>query len=161
LDDRCRAVGVEYQKGRRLYAADPQAAAAPGQTLTATARREVILAGGAFNTPQLLMLSGIGDPAALPRPGIRTRVSLPGVGRNLQDRYEVGVVYRMRQPWDMLRGATFTTSDPRYREWAASRKGVFTTNGSLLSVVQRSSPQRPIPDLFCYAVLADFRGYEP
>src|SRR5262249_59261973 len=101
LDDRCRAVGVEYQKGRRLYAADPQAAAAPGQTLTATARREVILAGGAFNTPQLLMLSGIGDPAALARHGIRTRGSLPGVGRNLQDRYEVGVVYRMRQPWGL------------------------------------------------------------
>jgi len=161
LDDRCRAVGVEYQKGAHLYAADPHASGASAPTVTATARREVILAGGAFNTPQLLMLSGIGDPAVLARHGIQTRVSLPGVGRNLQDRYEVGVVYRMRQPWDMLNGATFTTSDPQYRKWASSREGVYTTNGTLLCVVQRSLRGRPVPDLFCYAVLADFRGYEP
>ena len=161
LDDRCRAVGVEYRQGPRLYAADPRASGAEAPTVTVTPRREVILAGGAFNTPQLLMLSGIGDPAALARHGIQTRVNLPGVGRNLQDRYEVGVVYRMRQPWDMLRGATFTSGDPQYREWSASRRGVYSTNGTLLSVVQRSSRERPLPDLFCYAVLADFRGYEP
>ena len=157
LDDRRRAVGVEYQKGPRLYTADPQATGASAPTLTATARREVILAGGAFNTPQLLMLSGIGDPAVLARHGIPALVDLPGVGRNLQDRYEVGVVYRMRQPWDTLRGATFTTDDPQYREWAAQRKGIYTTNGTLLGVVQRSSRGLPVPDLFCYAVLGDFR----
>jgi len=161
LDDRCRAVGVEYQKGSRLYAADPRATGTSAPTVTATARREVILAGGAFNTPQLLMLSGVGDPAVLARHGIPTRVELPGVGRNLQDRYEVGVVYRMRQPWDMLRDATFTSSDRQYREWSSSRKGVYTTNGTLLSVIQRSSRERQVPDLFCYAVLADFRGYAP
>jgi choline dehydrogenase len=161
LDDRRRAVGVEYQKGPRLYTADPQATGASAPTLTATARREVILAGGAFNTPQLLMLSGIGDPAVLARHGIPALVDLPGVGRNLQDRYEVGVVYRMRQQWDTLRGATFTTEDAQYREWAARRKGIYTTNGALLCVVQRSSRGLPVPDLFCYAVLADFRGYEP
>ena len=55
------------------------------------ARREVILCGGAFNTPQLLMLSGIGPAAELRAHGIALRVDLPGVGRNLQDRYEVGV----------------------------------------------------------------------
>ena len=161
LDDRCRAVGVEYQKGRNLYTADPRATSASAPTLTATARREVILAGGAFNTPQLLMLSGIGDPAVLAKHGIRPLVNLCGVGRNLQDRYEVGVVYQMRQPWEMLRGATFTTSDSQYRQWANHRDGIYSTNGTLLCVIQRSSIQQPVPDLFCYAVLGDFRGYVP
>ena len=161
LDDRNRAVGVEYLKGDRLYSAHPDPSTAAGETRLARARREVILAGGAFNTPQLLMLSGIGDPAILGKHGIRTRVELPGVGRNLQDRYEVPVVNRMTRQWDMLQGATFTTKDRQYRDWATEREGIYTTNGTLVSVVQRSTVGKPVPDLFCYAVLADFRGYRP
>jgi choline dehydrogenase-like flavoprotein len=161
LDDGNRAVGVEYQKGERLYAAHPGAAPEAGEMRTMRARREVILAGGAFNTPQLLMLSGIGDPTVLDKCGIRTRVGLPGVGRNLQDRYEVPVVSRMVKAWDMLEGATFSTSDPQYDDWARRRRGVYTTNGALLAVVQRSSVGKPVPDLFCYALLAPFRGYRP
>ena len=65
FDDRNRAIGVEYQKGERLYAAHPGASTGGAETRMASARREVILAGGAFNTPQLLMLSGIGDPDVL------------------------------------------------------------------------------------------------
>ena len=156
-----RAVGVEYLKGERLYAADPGASADAGELRTVRARREVVLAGGAFNTPQLLMLSGIGDPAVLDRAGVQVRIPLPGVGRNLQDRYEVAVVNRMARPWEMLAGTTFTTADPKYREWAQHRRGVYTTNGALLSVVQRSTVGKPVPDLFCYAVLTDFRGYQP
>jgi choline dehydrogenase-like flavoprotein len=161
FDDRNRALGVEYQKGERLYQAHPGASTAAGQTLVAKARREVILAGGAFNTPQLLMLSGIGDPDVLAKAGVRTRLALHGVGRNLQDRYEISVVNRMRRPWEMLDGATFTTKDRQYQRWADDRRGVYTSNGTLLSVIQRSSPGKPLPDLFCYAVLADFRGYAP
>jgi len=161
LDDNNRAVGVEYLKGARLYGADPHASSAAGDTVVARARREVILAGGAFNTPQLLMLSGIGDPRVLDRCGIRTRVPLRGVGRNLQDRYEVPVVNRMKKPWDMLDGATFTTGDTQYRRWADDRKGVYTSNGTLLCVVQRSGAGKQTPDLFCYAIIADFRGYAP
>ena len=161
FDDGNRAVGVEYQKGDRLYAAHPGAQASGGELRTVRARREVILAGGAFNTPQLLMLSGIGDPDVLAKQGITTRVPLRGVGRNLQDRYEVPVVMRMQRPWEMLDGATFSTTDPQYRAWETSREGVYTTNGALLCVVQRSTIGRPVPDLFCYAVLADFRGYRP
>jgi choline dehydrogenase len=156
-----RAVGVEYLKGERLYAADPAATTSAGELRTVQARREVILAGGAFNTPQLLMLSGIGDPDVLSRAGVQVRISLPGVGRNLQDRYEVPVVNRMARPWQMLEGATFTTADTQYQEWARHRRGIYATNGALLSVVQRSSVGKPVPDLFCYAVLADFRGYQP
>jgi len=105
FDDSNRAIGVEYQKGERLYAAHPAASSAAAETRIARARREVILAGGAFNTPQLLMLSGIGDPDVLSKYGIPTRVPLRGVGRNLQDRYEVPVVNRMARSWDMLEGA--------------------------------------------------------
>jgi choline dehydrogenase-like flavoprotein len=107
------------------------------------------------------MLSGIGDPDVLANAGVQIRLALRGVGRNLQDRYEVPVVNRMRQPWQMLEGATFTTTDRQYRRWADDRRGVYATNGTLLSVIQRSSPGKPLPDLFCYAVLTDFRGYEP
>jgi choline dehydrogenase len=180
FDEGNRAVGVEYLKGERLYAAHPPplagttaglrrdpaegGAAAPtsgGEPRMARARREVILAGGAFNTPQLLMLSGVGDPDVLARHGITARAPLRGVGQNLQDRYEVPVVNRMVRPWEMLEGATFSTADPQYQAWAARRQGVYTTNGSLLCVVQRSTVGRPLPDLFCYSVLADFRGYRP
>jgi choline dehydrogenase-like flavoprotein len=161
VDDRHRVIGVEYLKGAGLYAADPKGPAAAGEPRMARARREVILAGGAFNTPQLLMLSGIGDPQILRGCGIRPCVDLPGVGRNLQDRYEVAVVHRMRKNWDMLDGATFTTGDAPYARWANHRQGIYTTNGVLLAVIQRSSSWKPVPDLFCYAVLADFRGYKP
>lgn len=161
FDDGNRALGVEYLKGERLYAAHPGASTAAGETRIARARREVILAGGAFNTPQLLMLSGIGDPEVLGKCGIPTRVALRGVGRNLQDRYEVPVVNRMKRPWEVLEGATFTTNDRQYRDWEEDREGVYTTNGALLSVVQRSSAGKPVPDLFCYALLADFRGFKP
>ncbi|WP_158915479.1 GMC family oxidoreductase [Caulobacter sp. S45] len=75
-----RAVGVTYTRG--------------GETRVVRARREVILAGGVINSPQLLMLSGIGDPAALEPLGIKVASALPGVGRNLQDHLSVGIEYR-------------------------------------------------------------------
>src|SRR5262249_54938888 len=161
LDDNNRAIGVEYQKGERLYGADPNASGAAADTRLARARRGGSLARGGVNTPQLLMLSGIGDPNVLAGCGIRTLVALKGVGRNLQDRYEVPVVNRMKKPWDMLDQATFTQADRPYRRWADARKGVYISNGALVCVVQRSSVGLPVPDLFCYALIADFRGYMP
>jgi choline dehydrogenase-like flavoprotein len=56
-----------------------------GRTYTATARQEVVLAAGVFNTPQLLMLSGIGASAELRALGIHTLVDLPSVGKNMSD----------------------------------------------------------------------------
>jgi choline dehydrogenase-like flavoprotein len=67
----------------------------------------------------------------------------------------------MQRPWAVLDGATFTTADPQYQAWAARRQGAYTTNGAVLGVMQRSSIGKPVPDLFCYAVLGDFRGYVP
>jgi choline dehydrogenase/4-pyridoxate dehydrogenase len=80
-----RAVGVEFFPHR-------------GATVVARAEREVILSGGVINSPQLLMLSGIGDPQALRAHGIAAVVELPGVGRNLQDHVSVLADYARREP---------------------------------------------------------------
>ena len=77
LDGDNRAIGVEYLKGERLYRAHGQPNTKTGERRTLLASREVILAGGAFNTPQLLMLSGIGPRNELERHGIRVKVDLP------------------------------------------------------------------------------------
>ncbi|MCE3242818.1 MAG: hypothetical protein K0Q83_3325, partial [Deltaproteobacteria bacterium] len=119
------------------------------------------LCGGAFNTPQLLMLSGIGPREDLQSHGIKVRIDLPGVGRNLQDRYEVSVVNRMAQDWNVLAAAKFDSSDPQYREWAADRKGVYATAGAALVVVKKSQPSRAVPDLFCLGFIGKFKGYFP
>lgn len=156
-----RAVGVEYIKGARLYRAFRNSAEQAGETRSVRASGEVILSGGAFNTPQLLMLSGIGPGAHLTEHGIEARVDLPGVGSNLQDRYEVGVVNRMKDDWKILDGARFAPGDPQYRQWEKDREGVYATNGAVLAVIKRSRPERPLPDLFCFALLGHFRGYFP
>jgi choline dehydrogenase-like flavoprotein len=156
-----RAVGVEYLKGARLYRAGAEPSPQEGERREIRAGREVILAGGAFNTPQLLMLSGIGPAPRLREQGIPVRVELGGVGRNLQDRYEVSVVNRMKRPWKVLEGARFADGDKLQREWAERRSGMYTSNGAALSVVQRSSADQPIPDLFAMALLARFYGYFP
>jgi 4-pyridoxate dehydrogenase len=79
-----RAVGVEYRKG--------------GETIVARASREVIVAGGVINSPQVLMLSGIGDPDALRAHGIKSKVPLKGVGKNLQDHITVQLAFRRAGP---------------------------------------------------------------
>ncbi len=66
--------------------------------MTLSARREVILCGGAINSPQLLQLSGIGDPVDLAAAGVGVRHALPGVGRNLQDHLAVSYFYRSNRP---------------------------------------------------------------
>ncbi len=162
LDERQRAVGVAYLKGERLYRAHARPSDAPGERREVRASREVILAGGAFNTPQLLMLSGIGPRAELERFGIAVRVDLPGVGRNLQDRYEVCVVNRMSfEHWAALEGARFETGDPLYAAWAAGHESLYAGNGAGLAVITRSAPAQPLPDLFCMALLGRFYGYFP
>ncbi|WP_374632332.1 GMC family oxidoreductase [Paracoccus sp. (in: a-proteobacteria)] len=140
-----RAIGVEIGAG-----------AAPE---IITARREVILAGGAFATPQLLMLSGIGDPAHLAGHGIALARALPGVGANLQDRYEIGVANRMIRPWAAMRGVKYSRKDRHYRIWKWLGRGNYASNGVLFSLAMRSRPEIGETDLHCFALLADFRGY--
>src|SRR6201999_439768 len=82
-----RAVGVEYRQG--------------DQTCTARASREVILAGGAFNSPQLLQLSGVGPAALLRQHGIDVVADRPGVGSDLQDHLQIRMQYRCTEPITM------------------------------------------------------------
>jgi choline dehydrogenase len=162
FDDHNRAIGVEYQQGDRLYRAHSRPRMAPGATQRVHASREVILAGGTFNSPQLLMLSGVGPGDVLREHGVPVRVALPGVGSNLQDRYEVSVVNEMNFPaWSIYDGATFGRGDPQFEEWENERCGVYATNGSVLTIVRRSPAGNPVPNLFCMALLARFQGYKP
>ena len=161
LNDRNRAVGVEYLKGEGLYRAHASPTGAQGEPREAKATREVILCGGAFNTPQLLKLSGIGPRDELGRHGIDVKVDLPGVGMNLQDRYEVSVVYRMRDDWDFMNGAEFRRGDRLFQQWEKSRAGIYATNGGMFAVLKKSRRDRSVPDLFCMSLLARFEGYFP
>ncbi|KAK0716173.1 hypothetical protein B0H67DRAFT_601480 [Lasiosphaeris hirsuta] len=92
-DKKPGATGVEYLEGASLYSADPRYnASSTGTKRIATARREVILSGGVFNSPQLLLLSGIGPAADLARHKIPLVADVPGVGARLQDNYELPLV---------------------------------------------------------------------
>lgn len=159
FDDAGRAAGVEYLKGERLYRAHAAPNGAHGDLRRVNARCEVIVAGGAFNTPQLLMLSGIGAAADLSVHGIPLRVDLPGVGRNLQDRYEVALTYQVRRPWGVLHGAEYAREDPLWKLWNDGRQGMYTSSGAALAFVRRSARRLPEPDIFCMALLAQFQGY--
>ena len=161
------AVGIEYRQGKRLYRADrqPQPSVTPGKG-SIRARREVILAGGAFNTPQMLMLSGIGPKQHLQDLGIPVQVDLPGVGENLQDRYEIAVVTEMKKDFSSLNGLSFKISQPGeapnpfYQQWLQG-EGLFTTNGAVISFIKKSTPQQHDPDLFIFGMPGNFSGYFP
>lgn len=136
LFDGGRAVGIEYLRG--------------GKKHQVKARREVILSGGAINSPQLLMLSGIGDGAALAQHGIAVQSHLPAVGRNLQDHLAVSYFYKVR---------TATLNDdlhPLLGKARAAMRFAFDRRGPLsLSVNQsggfvRSDPDAPNVDLQLY-----------
>ena len=169
-EDPPRAIGVEFMKGTRLYRAHvkPNSESAATQQVFVNEGGEVILCGGTFNTPQLLMLSGIGDRKELEdaKLEIKVRVHSPGVGRNLQDRYEVSVVSQMRRPFSLLKGAAFRlpTSEPpadaHLREWRAQGTGIYSSNGAVLGIFKRSRPELAQPDLFIFGVPAKFQGYE-
>jgi choline dehydrogenase-like flavoprotein len=161
FDDGNRAIGVEYLKGERLYRAHAKPSADKGELRRMYASKEVILAGGAFNTPQLLMLSGIGPRDVLEDNQIPVHVELPGVGRNLQDRYEVAVVNRMKEDWQLYTGVKFDTTDEQYQAWSKRRDGIYATNGAVLTMFNRSRAAGGLPDLFCMALLAQFKGYFP
>lgn len=136
LFDGSRAVGVEYTRG--------------GEIRRVMARREVILSGGSVNSPQLLELSGIGDPDRLRALGIAPVADLPGVGRNLQDHIGLDYNYATSVP---------TLNDelgPMLPRALAALRYALTRNGPLsLSVNQaggffRSSPDRVRPNMQLY-----------
>lgn len=166
-----RATAVLCTPGKSLYNARHHArkAGQKGNPVEYRAKKEVILCGGAFNTPQLLMLSGIGPKDELIHHGIEVKIESPGVGKNLQDRYEVGIVARANKPFKLLEEATFkprknpTDADPdnSFTEWLTDGKGIYATNGSVLGIIKRSSTRKSneAPDLYIFGVPGHFRGY--
>ncbi len=135
LMDGRRARGVSYAQG--------------GQTLEVKARREVIVSAGAFGSPQLLMLSGIGPAQELLRHGIGVVHHLPGVGQNLQDHIDHVQSYRTRSNTDSfgvsVRGTAKVT--PALLEWKNHRRGMLTSTFAESGAFLRSSPGTAVPDL--------------
>jgi choline dehydrogenase len=164
-----RAVGVEYIDQAHVYRADPQAIDDPSSLPRAEvrAKREIIVSGGAFNSPQLLKLSGVGPREELEKFGIPVVADLPGVGENLQDRYEVGVISEFARDFALIEGATFSIPeegqepDAFLKQWTANGTGVYASNGALIGIIKRSSPDLPDPDLYIFGLPGYFRGYQP
>jgi choline dehydrogenase len=169
-----RAEGVEYLRGeggasryRAAAGADPRAALPPCEVLRLRPRGEVILSGGTFSSPQLLLLSGVGPAADLKANGLPVSCDLRGVGQNLQDRYEVTLVSELPDDFALLEGGQFrppakgTAPDPALRQWE-NHGGVYTTNGVVLTILKRSATaQGDIPDLCLFGVPGNFTGYYP
>src|SRR3569833_1066123 len=168
------ASGVSFFFGLSLYRVDPRASrtADTGTPGTVHASREVILSAGAYNTPQLLKLSGIGPRSELERFDIPVIHDLPGVGGNMQDRYEVGIVGQAPSRFTILADCTFlnttTTAptDPCYDRWmrnAGGAKGAYATNGIAFGTLRRSSAARASdpPDLFLSGAPGFCGGYFP
>jgi choline dehydrogenase len=129
-----RATGVVFSQG--------------GQRIAATARREVVLCGGAINSPQLLMLSGIGPAAHLAEMGIETRLDLQGVGQNLQDHYQTRFAYRCTE--------AITVNDIMMSklqmakvglQYLLTRTGPLTISAGQVGIFAKSHADLPEPDL--------------
>ncbi|MGO4574177.1 GMC family oxidoreductase [Microvirga sp. 2TAF3] len=136
-----RASGVEFEKG--------------GRRRILRAHREVILSAGALQSPQILMLSGLGDARELQKFGIYTVAHLPGVGKNLQDHPDFILGYKAKS-LDLLgfsiRGfGKLAREIMRYR---AERRGMLTTNFAEAGGFLKSRPELSMPDLQLHFVVA-------
>ena len=161
-----RVIGVEYIDADDVYQAAPNARSAAGAPRrTVQAKKEVILCGGAFNTPQVLKLSGIGPADELSSLGIPVRVDLPGVGANLQDRYEITVVSQADSLYTILDHCTFLQPSPSqdacYVEWEQNKPSIYDGIGAWVTAIKRSNYADVDPDLFLYGATYNFRGYFP
>ncbi|KAK7226786.1 hypothetical protein V2G26_014789 [Clonostachys chloroleuca] len=164
LDDDLRATGVEYLEGEALYRADPRAASknTTGIPRSVTAKREIIVAGGTFNTPQILMHSGIGPAEHLKEHNIPVVVDLPGVGRNLQDHYEIPVIHEFPKNFTFFDTCSGSLEqNPCYHEWLQG-KGPWTTLGFYEFVLYTSKDApRGERDLILYGVSGVIFGHVP
>ena len=167
-DEVPKAVSVEYLEGEYLYRASPLSGN-KGCRGTANATKEIKLSGGTFNTVQMLKLSGVGPREELDRFQIPVVKDLQGVGRNLQDRYEIPVNVKHEDNFKLLDGCTFDAKehDECYRQWAdnphiLNQKGPYTTNGLAAAMVTRSDfAETSDNDLFIFGGPINFVGYYP
>jgi choline dehydrogenase len=129
-----RAVGVEYLQN--------------GERKIARANREVILCGGAVNSPQLLQLSGVGRGALLADHGIDVVSDLPGVGENLQDHYVISMTWRLRAGVvsvnELTKGARFVGETMKY---IFQRRGLLTLSAAHIAAFCKSRPDLAGPDI--------------
>jgi choline dehydrogenase len=130
-----RATGIEYRQGGTA-----------GPIRIVHARREIVLAGGAINSPKLLQLSGIGPADLLAALGIPVVAAVPGVGQNLRDHYAVRMVARARGPT-----INNYARPPRLwgeiAKWAVGRPSILALSPSLVHVFWKSDPAMDSPDL--------------
>ena len=141
FEDR-RAVGVSVRRKN-------------GQSQLVHAGGEIILSGGAFGSPQLLMLSGVGDPDALTTHGIKVRHALPGVGKNLQDHLDTVVAYQSHAT--ELLGLGVMPALRLAREmvtWARTGKGLIASPAAEGAAFLKTSPDLARPDIQLHFVVA-------
>jgi len=144
-----RAVGVEYRR--------------EGQLLTATASREVILSGGTYNTPQILMLSGIGPADHISEMGIDVVHDLPGVGQNLSEHPRVPVLFEAARPVTFVNQLRFDRATKNVIQWYLFGTGPFARQVNSANPVLRTDPRLAQPDiqLWCNPVTLDAHLWFP
>ncbi|RUZ21092.1 MULTISPECIES: choline dehydrogenase [unclassified Mesorhizobium] len=128
-----RAAGIAYTRG--------------GASHEVLARREVLLAGGVINTPQLMMLSGIGDSGELAAHGIETKVDRAQVGKNLQDHVSVILMYRRKQPGPFLKMMRADRIGLDFVRTYLTGKGFSGDVPGGVVAFLKSDTSRPLPDV--------------
>jgi len=131
-----RAVGVRYARGGR-----------GGAETEVRARREVILSGGTYNSPQLLQVSGVGAPALLKAHGIAVRHALAGVGEGLQDHYAPRSVARVRNVTTINERARGMNLALEALKWAVARRGILGLSPTLVYCFWHSGETAESSDL--------------
>ena len=118
------------------------------QVFQATATREIILCGGAINSPQLLLLSGIGPAAHLRDMGVPVVLDCKGVGENLHDHYQVRSMYRCTRPVTMNDAVASWIGKLRMGiAYATARRGLLSVGAGVVGVFARTRPELEDPDV--------------
>ncbi|KAI0525952.1 choline dehydrogenase [Xylaria bambusicola] len=166
-----KATGIEYLHGQSLYRADARASKTEngGKPGSVRATKEVIVAGGAFNSPQILKLSGVGPKEELEKFKIPVVLDLPGVGTNLQDRLEVSVNGMFPTNFTRILDCTFlaTEEDPCWDRYAdknnkGAAKGAYASSGNYFGAFWTSSfSEDGEQDLWIGGFPGTFNGFFP
>ena len=163
-----RATGVEFLDGEYLYSASPLSGG-NGTPGSASATSEVIISSGSYNTVQLLKLSGLGPASELQNFSIPIIADLPGLGTNMQDRYEIPVNVVHPDDFSVLDGCTFDEKphDECLTKWEnnpyiLAQRGAYATNGLAATMAVHSDHASDSNiDMYIFGGPVDFTGYFP
>lgn len=128
-----RATGVEFTANDQVHKVE--------------AAEEIVLSAGAINTPQLLMLSGVGDPSHLSEHDIAVNIDLPPVGQNLQDHLDVGIQHECLQPVSLFKYARLDRRALIGLQWLLFNSGLGASGHLEVGSFLRSSPDLESPDI--------------